>query len=64
MTRTWIASVVAQLGALAVLGIQTGTGEAFQIAAVGVIVTALTSYLVPDAPAPPVGGVGVGPDTD
>lgn len=64
MTRTWIAAVVTQLGALAVLGIQEGTGSAFQIAAVGVLVSAVTSYLTPDAPTPPVSGVGVGPDPE
>lgn len=48
-SRTWAAAVVTQLGALAVLGIQTGTGEEFQIAAVGLLVSALVSYLTPNA---------------
>lgn len=48
-SRTWAAAVVTQLGALAVLGIQTGTGEGFQVAAVGVVVSALVTYLTPNA---------------
>lgn len=47
-TRKWAAAVTASLGSLAVLGIQTGTGEAFQIAAVGVVVVAVTTYLTGD----------------
>ncbi len=63
-SRTWAAAVVTQIGALAVLGIQSGTGEAFQIAAVGVVVSAVVTYLTPEAGGLPVGGVGVGPDPD
>lgn len=48
-SRKWFAATVTGLGAIATLAIQSGTGEAFQIALVGFIVERAVAYLTPNA---------------
>lgn len=57
-TRKWLAATLAALGSLALLAINSGFGEEFQKAVVGVIVIQGTAYLVPNDPGNPASGSG------